>query len=73
MNTKKMDSYHVGIKEMTARPNCSKEKDSIDELTWVNDPEWSHKCAKEILSTLGISYSALKMYDIVKVLLKYQK
>ncbi len=58
---------------MTAQPNCSKEKDSIDELTWVNDPEWSHKCAKEILSTLGISYSALKMYDIVKVLLKYQK
>ena len=48
-------------------------ENQIDELTWVNDPEWSHKCAKEILSTLGIPYSALKMYDVVKVLLKYQR
>lgn len=47
-------------------------ENQIDELIWVNDPEGSYKYAKEILSTLGIPYSALKRYDVVKVL-KYQK
>lgn len=45
----------------------------MEELTWENDPSWTHKCAKEILNELGISYSAMKMYDIVRILLKYKK
>lgn len=57
------------------------EKDSLDYstnnfvegLTWIADPEWSHKCAKEILNKLNIPYDVFKMYDVVKILLKYQK
>lgn len=64
INNKKNNPFDIDLDDL---------ENQIDGLTWVNDPEWSHECAKEILSTLSIPYSALKMYDIVRILLKYQK
>jgi len=41
--------------------------------TFQADPKWTHDCAKEILSELGVEYDVWKMYDIVRILKKYRE
>lgn len=35
------------------------------------DPEWTHRFAKDVLNELNIEYDVLKMYKVVNVLKKY--
>ena len=41
--------------------------------TFQADPKWTHDCAKEILSELGVEYDVWKMYGIVRILKKYRE